>query len=69
MSAAGSHQQAALLASGRPQPSRYTLVNPRRSLEAINARLEKVNAGLVIALAWCVAVWLVLVGLLQGYVF
>jgi hypothetical protein len=44
-------------------------VNARRSLETWNVRLERLNSGLVVALAWCVAVWMVLVGLLQGYVF
>lgn len=58
-----------MLASPVAQPSRGTLVNPRQSLETLTARLEKVNAGLVIALAWCIAVWMVLLGLLEGYVF
>jgi hypothetical protein len=40
----------------------------QRFLARLNGDLERVNAGLVVALALCVAIWMVLVGLLEGYV-
>ena len=30
--------------------------------------LERLNVGLVVALAWCVAIWMVLYGLFEGFV-
>jgi len=32
-------------------------------------QLERLNVGVVIALALCVAIWMVIVGFLRGYVF
>ena len=37
--------------------------------ESQQTLLERLNAGLVLALAFCVAIWMVLVGFFEGYVF
>ena len=30
--------------------------------------IERLNSGLVLALAWCIAVWMVMYGLIEGFV-
>ena len=37
------------------------------SLRSSFRALERLNTGLVIALAFCVAIWMVLVGFIEGY--
>ena len=32
------------------------------------ATFERLNSGLIVALAWCVAMWMVLYGLYEGFV-
>lgn len=53
-----------LLACAGPRP-REDLLVVRESPETL---LERLNAGLVLALAFCVAIWMVLVGFVEGYV-
>ena len=36
--------------------------------ESPKERFEHLNSGLIVALAWCVAMWMVLYGLFEGYV-
>jgi hypothetical protein len=40
----------------------------QRFFERLNAGLERLNAGLVLALAFNVAIWMVLVALVRAYV-
>jgi ABC-type uncharacterized transport system permease subunit len=40
----------------------------RQHLESDKSFLERLNAGLIVAVAFCIAVWMVLLTLFQGYV-
>jgi hypothetical protein len=36
--------------------------------ESAKTAFERLNSGLIVALAWCVAIWMVLYGLFEGYI-
>jgi hypothetical protein len=41
----------------------------RKGLGALNSLIERLNAELIVALSFCIAIWMVLVAAVEAYVF